>query len=166
MIKGFSATGLRRSFLVPGDLVFPTVLPTPQRKCWEYQKVSRTTSHVRPLRSPLKAVKPKDQDYALTDGNGLQLRVRVNRSIGRHRLRQTHLDHPCGENEKASSAYHPFDRTCTLAIGNAQAPARLCPSNKAPGAIHSCTGALRKTNIAMKTAPTPPTVIINPCSLT
>jgi hypothetical protein len=29
----------------------------------------------------LKAVKPKDKDYVLTDGNGLQLRVRVNRSL-------------------------------------------------------------------------------------
>lgn len=29
----------------------------------------------------LKAVKPKDKDYVLTDGNGLQLRVRVNRSM-------------------------------------------------------------------------------------
>ncbi|MDY7549426.1 integrase domain-containing protein [Pseudomonas sp. FG1] len=29
----------------------------------------------------LKAVKPKDKDYVLTDGDGLQLRVRVNRSM-------------------------------------------------------------------------------------
>jgi len=29
----------------------------------------------------LKAVKPKDNDYVLTDGDGLQLRVRVNRSM-------------------------------------------------------------------------------------
>lgn len=29
----------------------------------------------------LKAIKPKDKDYVLTDGDGLQLRVRVNRSM-------------------------------------------------------------------------------------
>ncbi|MGE8465860.1 MAG: integrase arm-type DNA-binding domain-containing protein, partial [Pseudomonas putida] len=29
----------------------------------------------------LKTVKPKDKDYVLTDGDGLQLRVRVNRSM-------------------------------------------------------------------------------------
>lgn len=29
----------------------------------------------------LKAVKLKDKDYVLTDGDGLQLRVRVNRSM-------------------------------------------------------------------------------------
>lgn len=29
----------------------------------------------------LKAVKPKDKDYVLTDGDGLQLRIRVNRSM-------------------------------------------------------------------------------------
>ena len=32
-------------------------------------------------------------------------------------------------------------------------------------ADHSCAGALRKINIAMKSAPTIPTDIINPCSL-
>ncbi len=39
--------------------------------------------------------------------------------MGRHRLRQTHLDHPSGANEKASSAHNPADRTCTLVIGDA-----------------------------------------------
>lgn len=29
----------------------------------------------------LKAVRPKDKDYVLTDGDGLQLRARVNRSM-------------------------------------------------------------------------------------
>jgi hypothetical protein len=29
----------------------------------------------------LKAVRPQDKDYVLTDGDGLQLRVRVNRSM-------------------------------------------------------------------------------------
>ena len=38
------------------------------------------TNATRPSDRQLKAVKPKDKDYVLTDGNGLQLRVRVNRS--------------------------------------------------------------------------------------
>jgi len=44
--------------------------------------------------------------------------------MGRHRLRQTHLDHPAGAHEKASSAHHPADRTGTCVTGGAQAPQR------------------------------------------
>ena len=43
-------------------------------------------------------------------------------SMGRHRLRQTHLDHPAGAYEKTSSAHHPADRTGTCVTGGAQAP--------------------------------------------
>ena len=57
----------------------------------------------------LKAVKPKDKDYVLTDGDGLQLRVRVNRSMQwnfnfRHPVTKNRINIALGSYPKVSLA--------------------------------------------------------------
>ena len=58
----------------------------------------------------LKAVKPKDKDYVLTDGDGLQLRVRVNRSMQwnfnyRHPVTKNRINMALGSYPEVSLAH-------------------------------------------------------------